>query len=269
MTVTLTELHGDIFTAIAEASGAEVAALQAGDNTANIRSTTDNLTVWVNEAGEALARRCVALRGRHLGLLLPGSQTIPWVAYDGSIPELVESPIGTPCSSSALGAPWGVFGCYRTEGRYSNAAESRLIHLFPSRFDVLQRWRGVAPPDPVAIDPVMPSPLYWCNVSEMGVFVAPAVGRSIDIVADTLNSPVALVNAADKWAWLPIGGRRLLVAYAAARVCEIRREDETLHARAPEFWAEFYSGVVRLYNDLPLDVRGLFPVPEPGKMAKG
>jgi hypothetical protein len=257
---TLTDLHGDIYTAIAEASGADVAALQAADNSANIRSTVDNLTVWINEAGELLARRCVALRGRRRAALLPGHQSVLWVV-DGVYPELVEFPVGRPSVAAALGRPWAAFHVSRSEALYMDAAQTPLESLVPSRLDVLERWRSSVSTGSV-LDVVLPSVRYWANMGEQGVFFAPPVGRVNHLVLDTLNLPIPLVEASDSWAWLPVGGRRLLTCYGAARVCEVRREDETLYSRAPHFWAEFWGGVKRLWLDLPTDVRGLYPLPE-------
>lgn len=269
MRVTLEELLGDIYTAIAEASGAEVAALQARDNTANIRTTDENLRVWINEAADTLARRCVALRGRRRATALPGTGLIPFVDRFDASPELREYPVGSPCLPGALGRPWAVYFAGWCQGPYESRDLSHIYPLRPARPDVLQRWKGVVPLEGPGTDYTMPYPSYWASIPEQGLLVAPAVGRTIHFVFDTLNLPVGLVDGESYFDWLPVGGRRLLVAAASARVCEVRREDETLHSRAPEFWAEFYSGVVRLYNDLPFDVRGLFPVPEPGKMAKG
>lgn len=190
------------------------------------------------------------------GVSVSGSLAIGAVIAQLEISVSAVAPWGVIYYDTPIGLGISVLQVFAVEaGGSSGAAPAPASWLTFCRPEVLDRWAGV-----VSVGAEL---LYYSVLNEKEFELSPAMPEDAVIYADCLHLPLTLITGSPasgetaSWAWLPDTGDRAVMLWAAAHVCEARRDDPRLGPLAEVFRAEFGAWVMRQLAEVPRDVRGL------------
>lgn len=230
---TLTQLQYGVLSLLNESADSNVAELDSGGGASPTITTLDQVTYYLNEAASTLCRTCYVLSDK-------GTLNTVIGQFSVALNTLV---------TAGGGVIWAA--------RQAAFGGTSLKHIKRAALELhYPTWDTDAPG----------APLYWDEDGQQFISTYPRPSTVAALVVSGLSTPPPLIatggSPVTNVNWLPDDLAHLLIKYAAAQVAQKNFEDDTLLGRAAQYWGEWNTHCMRLWERIDPPLRDAhYPTP--------